>query len=216
MVIEAVVFDFGGVFTMSPFDALQAACRELDIDPEVGLRVVFGSYHEDTDHPWHRVERGELALMAYQEEVRAVAAAEGIEIDPFSVLRAMGSGGTDGKVIRDDVVDAVRSIRAGGRSTALLTNNAAELRDLWRPLIPLDELFDVVVDSSEVGMRKPAPAIFHLTLEQLGGIEPAATVFLDDAEGNIDGARQVGMQAILVGSDHRPALAELEALLASG
>jgi epoxide hydrolase-like predicted phosphatase len=213
--VEAVVFDFGGVFTRSPFDALQAACQELDIDPEVGLQVVFGSYHEDTDHPWHRVERGELALLDYQAEVRLVAEEAGIEIDPFEVLKAMGSGGTDGKVIRDDVVDVVRAIRADGRATALLTNNAAELRDLWRPLIPLVELFDVVVDSSEVGMRKPAPAIFLLTLEQLGGVEPTRTVFLDDAEGNIVGARAVGMQAILVGVDHRPAMAELEALLAS-
>ena len=132
----------------------------------------------------------------------------------MSRSQSMGSGGTDGKVIREDVVDVVRAIRADGRSTALLTNNASELRDLWRPLIPLDELFDVVVDSSEVGMRKPAPAIFLLTLEQLGGVEPARTVFLDDAEANIVGARAVGMQAILVGVDHRPAMAQLEALLA--
>jgi epoxide hydrolase-like predicted phosphatase len=108
----------------------------------------------------------------------------------------------------------VRDIRGGGRSTALLTNNAAELRDLWRPLLPLDELFDVVIDSSEVGMRKPSAAIFHLTLERIGH-EAAATAFLDDAEGNIVGARRVGIHGILVGVDHRPAMAELEALLAS-
>jgi epoxide hydrolase-like predicted phosphatase len=212
--IDAVVFDFGGVFTRSPFDALQSACIDLGIDPAVGLRIVFGPYDEDTDHPWHRVERGELSIADYRDAVQVASRAEGFDLDPFEVLKAMGGGGTDGKVIRDDVVDAVRAVRAGGRSTALLTNNAAELRDLWRPLLPLDELFDVVVDSSEVGMRKPAAAIFLLTLEQLGDVDPAATAFLDDAEGNIIGARAVGMQAILVGNDHRPALAELDELLA--
>jgi putative hydrolase of the HAD superfamily len=214
--IEAVLFDFGGVFTRSPFDALQAACVDLGIDPEVGLRVVFGSYHEDTDHPWHRVERGELSLEGYRDEARAEAAASGFDIDPIRVLAALGSGGSDGGVIRNDVVEVVRAVRAGGRRTALVTNNALELRDLWRPLLPLDELFDTVVDSSEVGIRKPTARIYELTLELLGDISPEAAVFLDDAEGNIAGAERVGMRGILVGTDHRPAIAELEGLLADG
>lgn len=211
--IEAVIFDFGGVFTRSPFDALNAACAEIGLDPDVGLKIVFGPYDDDTDHPWHQVERGELALRDYGEAVKALAQEAGYELDPWEVLKGLASGGTDGGVIREDVVDEVRSVRASGRGTALLTNNAAELRDLWRPLLPLDELFDLVIDSSEVGMRKPSARIFELTLDRLGVAAPAAA-FLDDAEGNILGARRVGMHAILVGVDHRPAMAELAALLA--
>jgi putative hydrolase of the HAD superfamily len=211
--IEAVVFDFGGVFTRSPFDALDAACTEIGLDPDVGLKMVFGPYDEDTDHPWHQVERGELSLREYGEAVKLSARDAGYDLDPWEVLKGLAAGGTDGGVIRQDVVEVVRTIRASDRSTALLTNNAAELRDLWRPLLPLDELFDVVIDSSEVGMRKPSAQIFHLTLERLG-VEAPASAFLDDAEGNIAGARRVGMHGILVGVDHRPAMLELEELLA--
>lgn len=211
--IKAVIFDFGGVFTRSPFDALTAGCEEMGMDPEVVLGIVFGPYDEDTDHPWHQVERGELSFNDYREVVRAEAAEAGYDLDPFSLLARMGSGGTDGGVIREDMVDLVRHARTTGRSTALLTNNAAELRDFWRPLLPLDEIFDVVVDSSEVGMRKPSARIFELTLELLGGPDPDATVFLDDAEGNIAGAERVGMRTILVETDYHPALARLTTML---
>ena len=77
-------------------------------------------------------------------------------------------------------------------------------------------VFDVVVISGEVGMRKPNPAIFLHALELLGGVEPAASVFLDDAAGNVAGAQRAGLHGILVdATDPEPALAELDALLAS-
>ena len=82
----------------------------------------------------------------------------------------------------------------------------AEFREFWRAMLPLDELFDVVIDSSEVGMRKPDPRIFHLALESLGGVEPGRAVFLDDYPGNVVAAQSVGMHAILVETDHLPAL----------
>jgi putative hydrolase of the HAD superfamily len=84
---------------------------------------------------------------------------------------------------------------------------------MWRSLVPVDELFDAVVDSSEVGMRKPNPAIYHHALEQLGGIAPEHAVFLDDSPGNVEGARRAGLQGILV-TDPLDAVAELDALLA--
>jgi epoxide hydrolase-like predicted phosphatase len=212
--IEAVVFDFGGVFTRSPFDALHSACIDMGVDPDLALSVVFGPYDQDTDHPWHRVERGELSLSDYRTDVQIEAERAGFAMDPMEILKALGSGGSDGGVIRADMMAVVTEVRDGGRKTALLTNNAAELRDLWRPLMPLDELFDVVVDSSEVGMRKPAAAIFELTLTQLGGVAPEATAFLDDAPGNIVGAAAVGLQGILVTNDYQDAMTELRALLA--
>jgi epoxide hydrolase-like predicted phosphatase len=209
-----VVFDFGGVFTRSPFDALQAHCAEMGLDHEVALSVVFGPYDDDTDHPWHQVERGQMTLGEYRDAVQVEAQKAGFEMDPMEVLKGLASGGSDGGVIRADMVEVVVEVRASGRKTGLLTNNAAELRDLWRPLMPLDELFDVVVDSSEVGMRKPSAAIFELTLAQLGGVAPHATAFLDDAPGNITGATAVGLHGILVTNDYQAAMAELRALLA--
>ena len=82
----------------------------------------------------------------------------------------------------------------------------------WRSLVPVDELFDVVVDSSEVGMRKPNPAIYHHALEALGGIPPDEAVFLDDSPGNVEGARRAGLHAILVETPEQ-AIKDLTALL---
>lgn len=214
--IRAVLLDFGGVFTMSPFEALRQAGSEADLDVETMVQVVFGPYDRDTDHAWHRVERGEVSLGEYRAEVLEAFRDRGHDVDPFEILARIGSGGDDGKPIREDVVEAVRAIRRGGHLTALVTNNVLELRDLWRPLIPLEELFDAVVDSCEVGMRKPNPRIFELALEILGGVDPEEAVFLDDYEGNVVAAERLGMRAILVGADHRPAFEELAGLLGDG
>jgi epoxide hydrolase-like predicted phosphatase len=106
-------------------------------------------------------------------------------------------------------------LRADGYRTALVTNNIREFNDGWRKLIPVDELFDVVVDSSMIGMRKPDPRIFQHALAALGGVEPDDAVFLDDFQGNIDAAEALGMHGILVGVDRLAAITELDALLAS-
>jgi putative hydrolase of the HAD superfamily len=118
--------------------------------------------------------------------------------------------------IRHSVVERAHRLRHDeGVRTALLTNNVAEFRDFWRPLLPLDDLFDVVIDSSEVGMRKPDPRIFALVLEHLGGVAADRTVFLDDYEGNVVAARALGWQGIVVDSDPGPALLELDRVLAA-
>lgn len=206
--VDAVLLDFGGVFTTSPFEALRSVAEEIEADFDEAMALVFGPYDRDGDHPWHQVERGELALEVARQLVVEQASAAGYDLDLFLVLQRMGGGG-----VRDDVVDHVRAIRSSGRSTALVTNNAAEFRDLWRPLLPLDELFDVVVDSSEVGVRKPDPAIFRLTLERLGGVDPTRAAFLDDYPGNVAAARRLGMHGIVVEPDHAPAFVELARLL---
>lgn len=210
MTIRAVVLDFGGVYTTSPFTGLQAWHAERGLDPAVALRAVFGPYDQDTDHPWHQVERGELAIAAAAEQIKAMAAEEGLELDLFELFSAMG--GADG--VRQDVVELTLELRGEGYRTALITNNVAEFAEGWRKMIPVDDMFDVVVDSSAVRMRKPNPAIFHTTLDQLGVAAPEA-VFLDDARGNVAAARALGMHAILVEDDHTTAVAELRRLLAS-
>lgn len=208
MTIKAVVFDFGGVYTHSPFTGLHQWHVERGLDAAVGLRAVFGPYDQDTDHPWHQVERGELAIAAAAEQIKAIAAEEGLELDLFELFGAMGGEGG----VRGDVVDLTIELRAAGYGTALITNNVAEFAEGWRKMIPVDDMFDVVVDSSAVGMRKPNPAIFHLALDQLG-VAPSESVFLDDAAGNITAAKALGMHAVLVEDDHGPALAELRRLL---
>lgn len=199
--ITTVLFDFAGVLTSSPWHAMAAAGGG-------NLELLIGAYEEDSDHPWHRVERGELAITDWVVEVTQLGAAAGVEID-FAPLQALLSDMT----VHAVVVDHVRDLRRRGYRLGLITNNVREGSATWRAMVPVDELFDVVVDSSEVGMRKPNPAIFHHTLDLLGGVEPSAAVFLDDSPGNVAGARRAGLHAIHV-EDPAEAMAELDALLA--
>jgi len=209
MAIRAVLFDFGGVYTSSPFAVFTEAATELGTTPERVLDLVFGPYDRDTDHPWHRLERGEIALLDARREIMALAAEAGLSFDPLAILARMAKGGG----AREAVVAATRRLRARGLRTALVTNNAREFSAGWRSLIPIAELFDAVIDSSEVGVRKPDPAIFALALRELGGIAPEHAVFLDDFPGNVAAARRLGMHGVLVEADPAGALAELERLV---
>jgi putative hydrolase of the HAD superfamily len=209
MAIRAVLFDFGGVYTSSPFAVFADAAAEIGASPERVIGLVFGPYDRDTDHPWHRLERGEIALLDARREIMALAAEAGLSFDPLAILARMASGGG----AREAVVAATRRLRERGLRTALVTNNAREFSAGWRSLIPIAELFDAVIDSSEVGLRKPDPAIFSLALRELGGIAPEHAVFLDDFPGNIAAARRLGMHGVLVEADPTGALAELEQLV---
>ncbi len=207
---DAVLFDFGGVFTDSPFGAFEEAARELGAPPEQILEIVFGPYDRDTDHPWHRLERGERDLVTTRQEIMRLAGEAGYALDPLKILARMGlDSGT-----REALVDRTREIRSDGYRTALVTNNAREFRESWRSVLPLDELFDAVVDSSEVGMRKPDPAIFEHALDLVGGVAPERCVFLDDFPGNVAAAERLGMAGVLVTADVQAAIAELDRLLA--
>lgn len=205
--VEAVLFDFTGVLTTSPFDALADFERRSDVAPGALQRVLLGDYAGDGDHPWHRIERGEIPFSEYAAALPALAAAEGIDLDATGIF-----GAFSGLVVHEPVVEAIRRLRTTGLRTALVTNNVREYASLWRDLVPVDELFDVVVESWEVGVRKPNPAIYRLACERLG-MAPERAVFLDDQPANADGARAAGLRAILVGAEPAAALAELDALL---
>ncbi len=207
--LRAVIWDYGGVFSGSPFDAMAGVAREMGVDPQRFLEIVFGPYDHDTDHPWHRLERGETTLEQARAEIIEIGRREGIDSDPFHLFVAMGRGGGG---MRDAVVDFARELKSSGLLTALVTNNALEFRDYWRRSIPLDELFHHVIDSSEVGLRKPDPRIFELALERLE-VPAESAVFLDDYAGNVDAARRVGIHGVLVTDDYGEALAELARLL---
>ena len=208
---DAVLFDFGGVFTQSPFEAVRLHGDELGADPELVLSVLFGDYDQDTDHPWHRLERGEIPLAEARTEINELAATRGLGFDPFGAFAKFGTGGD----MADAMVERTRRLRADGIRTALVTNNIREFGDGWRSLVPVDELFEVVIDSSHAGVRKPDPKIFQLALDALE-VPAERSVFLDDFPGNIAAAHALGLRGILVGSDRLAAIAELDALLGGG
>jgi epoxide hydrolase-like predicted phosphatase len=209
--IDAVLFDFGGVITAaSPFTLMGEIGAEAGVPPDQVLEIMLGPYHEDTDHPFHRMERGEIPGVEWFLYAADALAAVGVSLEPAHMMGLFQALG-----IHEVVVDRIRALRDEGYKTAIVTNNAKEAAEGWRAMLDVDGLFDAVVDSSAVGMRKPNPAIYHHALEVLGGIEPSRAVFLDDAEGNVAGARAIGMHAILVGPDPVPALAELDRILTS-
>jgi epoxide hydrolase-like predicted phosphatase len=196
--ITAVLFDYSGVLTTFPF---------LSLDPEL-LDLFWGDYGDvDANHAWHQLERGEISLGEFWNDLSARGRdAMGDKFDPSVYMNAL----REGFVVNFPVVHRARSLR-GRYKTALLTNNVKEFGDGWRQTIPVDELFDVVVDSCEVGARKPEPRFFAVALERVG-VGAQEAVFLDDMAANVAGAEAVGIKGILVTSVDQ-ALRDLEAVL---
>jgi putative hydrolase of the HAD superfamily len=209
---DAVLFDFGGVFTESPFEAARKFAASINVDASDMLDTVFGPYDHDSDHPWHRLERGEVPLMEAREQICELGRRRGFDSDPFVVLAALRHAGGP----RQEFLDRVSGIRESGVRTAIVTNNVREFRDAWRAMIPVDDLFDVVVDSCEVGFRKPDPRIYRKALELVGNVPASRAIFLDDYEGNVRAANSLGIRGIVVSTDPAPALAELDRLLGLG
>ena len=210
--IETVLYDFGGVFTTSPFDEVERAGEEQKLPAGRLLEIVFGPYHDDTDHPWHRLERGEISLLEARDGIIELGRREGIDSDPLQLLARMSQDGG----VRETIVQRALEIRRRGFSTALVTNNVAEFRDRWKTMIPTEEMFDVIVDSSEVGLRKPNPAIYELALAKLGGSAPKSALFLDDHPNNVRAAERIGIRGLLVTPDLDPTHQVLDALIERG
>ena len=201
--IDAVLFDFGGVLTSSPFSAIMAWAVENGHEPEGILRMFIGYPHE-TDHAFHRAERGELSAQDMFAEVSVEAAKIGIDPAGFAAGLSMTT--------RDDVITYIRGLREDGIALALVTNNFAEMSGHWRTMAPVDDLFDIVVESSSEGVRKPTAEIYERTLDRLG-VPANRAAFLDDLEDNIVGSQAVGLHSILVPDDYQSALTQLDALL---
>jgi epoxide hydrolase-like predicted phosphatase len=205
--ITAVVFDFGGVL-ITPITELLAEIADWhDVAMVDILGVLMGPRETSTaDHPWHRAERGELPTTAMQREVVPFAEAAGIDLRGDEYERLL-CGVFE---VHDEVVDRIGRLRGEGYRTGLLTNSFVEFRPHLEQRIDFS-IFDVVVDSSEVGCRKPEPRIYELTGAMVG--EPAAQIlYLDDFEANLVGARAAGWKTIHVtGRDH--IVADIDAAL---
>jgi epoxide hydrolase-like predicted phosphatase len=209
-VVDVVAFDFGGVVIHALVPAIAAMAERRGIPVERMLHVLMGDPTVDTDHPWHRAERGELPVAAIQAELGAYATDHGVVLDgdEIDVLMAPPSYG-----LQEQVLERALDLRARGYRTALVTNSFQEFRPTLESLLDLEGHFDVVIDSSAVGARKPSPEVFEILLRELGDPEPSRVVFLDDFAGNIAGAEAAGLRTIHV-VDVAVALFELEELLA--
>ena len=206
---DAVMWDFGGVFSPSPFTTVTTLGREKGYDPDRFFAAVFGPYDVDGDHPWHRLERGEVDFMGAREEIMSIARADGMEADPIELFTRMGEVGGG---MRVEVIELATTLKTRGFQTAIVTNNAREFRENWTKSVPIAEICHAIVDSSEIGIRKPDPRIFEHALETLGGIDPSRAIFVDDFEANVEAAEALGFRGVLMKDDYHPALEEIDRL----
>jgi putative hydrolase of the HAD superfamily len=202
--LRAVLWDFGGVFSSSPFDAFARYERERGL-PE-GLLRRINSIDPD-DNAWAKLERAEITAQDFDAAFDAEARALGHAVPGSDVLRLLFGE------IRPAMVEALRRCRQVFR-TACITNNFGDLgpgvvsADRERAWREVTGLFDFVLESSKVGVRKPEPAIYLMACERLG-IAPAEAVYLDDLGINLKPAKALGMTTIKV-TDPDAAIAELE------
>ncbi len=208
---RAVFFDFGGVFTYSPFTAVDEVGISRGAQPGQFADIMFGSYHVDGDHPWHQLERGEITMEDARLAIIELGRAEGLEVDLYDVFASLPRDGG----LRTELVDKVTALKAQAVPMAIITNNVREISDSWRSLFPVDELFDEIVDSSFEGVRKPNPAIFELALERMGGLSPAQVLFLDDHPANVAAAEALGLNAVLVADDMQAVISAIDGHLNS-
>ena len=210
MTIRAIIFDLGGVVLGSPLHAIAAYERELGIPKNFINHVVVDTA---PDGAWSRLERGEISMETFYTDFEADCQAAGQSISARAMFERMAQA----SLPRPIMLEAIRRIRAEGFLTAALTNNWAESeadaeanksRDGTRALA---EGFDVFVESSVEGLRKPDPRIYQLTCERLG-ISPPEAAFLDDIGGNLKAARALGMTTIKVDTPEQ-ALGELSAVI---
>ncbi len=191
--VRAVVFDLGGVFLAGTVDNVVKFGETVGLDPEDwrGMREELFL----NDGPWDRVERGEMALDDFARILMERLAGRGIALELEQARNFMGnSADTFIMRLRPEIVEACLAVRRV-MPTALLTNNIAEWREGWRGRLDVPALFNTVIDSSEVGMRKPEPGIYKLTEARLA-LPPEGLLFIDDLGVNLKPARDRGWQTL--------------------
>ena len=187
---DVLICDFGGVLTTPLQEGFLAYQEESGVSLEALGTAMARASEEHGDHPLFVLERGEITEVEFRERIERHLG-DGFDLSRLRTLYF------ERLEPNRPMIDFIRDLRGRGVRAALLTNNVREWEPLWRSKLPeIDELFELVVDSAFVGLRKPDPAIFTLTLDRLGGVEPERCVFVDDLDVNCEAARALGMAAV--------------------
>ena len=215
MSVTAVISDFGGVLTTPLLGSFAAFQNQTGIPPEALGMAMQRIAEADGEHPLYELERGRITEAVFLERLGGELATElghEPELHRFSEIYF------DALEPNEPMIDLMRALRGRGLRMAMLTNNVREWEPLWRSMMPVDEIFELVVDSAFVGMRKPEPEIYELTLERLraldglGDLAPSECLFVDDVGPNVEAARALGLSAVHFQANDQ-AIAEIEALL---
>jgi epoxide hydrolase-like predicted phosphatase len=208
--IDAVLFDFAGVLTNPVMGRLAELSESMGQKSGALRQLLMGDYgtgdHELDRHPWHQLERGEVTMDEYQVMIQPYFDEAGIP----NFAQNLGKG-LSGAGVRESMVDLVTRLRSAGVRTAILSNNVAEFRTGWTAMIDAYNLVEHVIDSSEIGMRKPEARIYRHAAD-LVDVSVERIAFLDDLEVNVEGARRVGIHGIHVDDEATSAIAEVEHL----
>jgi putative hydrolase of the HAD superfamily len=207
--LEAIVSDFGGVLTTPLIQSFMAFQNETGISTENLGRAMQAATETDGENPLFKLERGELAEEAFLERLAD-------DLEPLlghrPQMHRFKEIYFEALDPNPQMIELMRELKAAGYRMAMLTNNVREWEPLWRSMLPVDEIFETVVDSGFVGCRKPESKIYELTLERIG-LPAAACLFVDDVAVNCEGARKAGINAVHF-QDNDQAIAEIRAALA--
>jgi putative hydrolase of the HAD superfamily len=206
--IQAVISDFGGVLTTPLLHSFAAFQNHSGVPMEALGRALQTVAEDDGAHPLFELEKGRMTEAdflaklgaALERDLGRPVQMEGFSEVYFAQLQT-----------NPEMIDYLRSLRGRGIRLAMLTNNVAEWEPRWRAMLPVDEIFELVVDSAFVGTRKPEPEIYELTLERMG-LSAAECVFVDDIDINCEAARALGMRAVHFTASEQ-AIAEIEEAL---
>jgi epoxide hydrolase-like predicted phosphatase len=209
--VEVLVCDFGGVLTSPLMNSFAAFQDSSGVPLEALGRAMAATAERDGAHPLFELEKGHLSERDFLGKLEASVEAE---LGRPVAMHDFAESYFAHLETNHELLDFVRDLRSRGLRAAILTNNVKEWEPRWRAMIPVDEVFEMVIDSAFVGMRKPEREIYELTLERLG-VAPEAAVLLDDIEINCAAAREAGMRAVWFRSNDQ-AIHEIEQILAGG
>ena len=206
--VRAIISDFGGVLTTPLLESFAGLMRASGISLESVGKAMAKIAEREGSNPLFELETGRITEAAFM-----VALADELSAERGSDVELDGFGERYFQELQPNerMIGFMRELRGRGYKMAICTNNIREWEDHWRAMLPVEEIFDVVVDSAFVGSRKPEPRIYEITLERLGA-SPEAALFIDDVEVNCEGARKLGIEAIRFRSTEQ-AIDEIEAAL---
>jgi putative hydrolase of the HAD superfamily len=208
--IQAVISDFGGVLTTPLIQSFMAFQDQTGITTEILGKGMQAATDANGDNPLFEMERGEITEVAFLDQLTD-------SLEPLlghrPEMHRFKEIYFEALDPNQPMIDLMRELKATGYRMAMLTNNVQEWEPLWRPMLPVDEIFETVVDSGFVGYRKPESKIYALTLEQIG-IPSESCLFVDDVLVNCEGAERAGMTAVHF-QDNDQATAEIRQALDS-
>lgn len=204
--MRTVISDFGGVLTTPLIQSFVAFQDETGIAMETLGTAMQRIAERDGSHPLFELEKGQLSEADF---LGRIAQELEPELGHRPQMHRFSEIYFEALEPNEPMIAVMRELKGRGLRMALLTNNVREWEPLWRSMVPIDDLFEVVVDSAFVGCRKPEREIYEIALDRIGA-PGGECLFVDDVEVNCDAARELGMTAVHF-HDNEQAIAEIRA-----